>query len=247
VILGASVAANLLGMSVNGQETGEIANTAFSDTVLFFPATYVFGTIWPVIYLGIIGLAIHQALPIQAANATYRRAGYLLAANLVLNALWVWVFGISEFVISFFLILPIVASAVLAYIWLEAGRSPAAPLVERVFKIAVGIYAAWLTVATIASAATALVSAGWNGFGLSDVAWTVIMTIVGTVLCIVLVLRYRDPTFAAVYAYAYIGILVRRIGTHESVALAAGVCAGVCVIVFVWSLVVRVRKQPATP
>ena len=247
VILGASVAANLLGMSVNGQETGDIANTTFNDTVLFFPATYVFGTIWPVIYLGIIGLAIHQVLPSQATNLTYRQGGYLLAANLILNALWVWVFGIGEFVISFFLILPIVATAVLAYMWLgigaPTGQPGGAPVIERVFKVAVGIYAAWLTIATIASAATALVSAGWNGFGLTDTVWTVIMLGVGTLLCILLVIRFKDPTFAAVYVYAFIGILVRRYETHWTVGLAAAVTAAICVVLFAWAGIARLRLR----
>ena len=246
VILGASVAANLLGMSVNGRETGEIANTTFNDTVLFFPASYVFATIWPVIYLGIVGVAIHQVLPSQATNPTYRRGGYLLAGNLILNALWVWVFGIGEFVLSFFLIIPIVASAVLTYAWMGIGASAGASVVERVLKVSLGIYAAWLTIATIASAATALVSAGWNGFGLGDSVWTIIMLGVGTLLGILLVLKYRDPTFAAVYAYAFIGILVRRTDTHGNVALAAAITAAVCVIVFAWSGIARARApRPA--
>lgn len=54
-------------------DTGDIANQTFNDTVFFFPATYVFATIWPVIYLGIVGLTIRQALKSQATNPQYRR------------------------------------------------------------------------------------------------------------------------------------------------------------------------------
>jgi len=242
VILGGAVAANVLGLSFAGNDTGDLANQAFSDTVFFFPATYVFATIWPVIYLGLVGLAIHQALPSQATNPRYRRGGLVLAINLVLNAAWVAIFGAELFVWSLVAIVPILVTAVLAYSLLQVSRTPEAPAAERVFKVAVAIYTAWLTIAVVANVSAALASIGWNGFGLSYETWGVLICAVGIGLGILLLVIFRDPTFALTYAYAYLGILVRRFGTYESVALTAGIGAGVFAVLFIVSVVVLIRR-----
>ena len=236
IVLGA-VAANALGLLIGSTETGDIANQTFQDSVFFFPASYVFGTIWPVIYLGILGLAVHQALPSQASNPRYRRGGLMLAINLVLNAGWVAVFGARLFVWSFILIIPILVTAVLAYDWLSVARRPALPTsdpvpLESVLKGAVSIYVAWLTIATVASASTALVALEWNGFGIAMEAWGVIMSIVGILLGGFLLWLFRDPLFAIVYAYAYVGIWVRQAGDVPGVAITAAIGAAIFVVLF---------------
>ncbi|MFW5814290.1 MAG: TspO/MBR family protein [Spirochaetota bacterium] len=160
LLLAGTVAANVLGMAMGATDTGDIANETFSDAVFFFPATYVFATIWPVIYLGILGLAVHQALPSQAANPLYRRGMWMLAINLVLNAGWVAVFGSQLFILSLVTIIPILVTGVLAYGWLGVGRSPEASAAEKVLTVAVSIYTAWLTIATVANVSLALAAAG---------------------------------------------------------------------------------------
>ena len=211
LIIGASIAANILGMAFGETDTGEVANSLFSDNVYFFPATYVFITIWPVIYLGLMGLAVHQLLPSQAVNPRYRKGMYMLSVNLVLNALWVFVFGRQMFSLSLIIILPILVSAVWSYFLLEIpGYSKKGAGAEKVLTVSVSIYTAWLTVATIANVSLVLAHAGWNGFGLSYELWTVIILLVGLALGFLLTLRLRDPYFALVYAYAYLGISVRR-------------------------------------
>jgi hypothetical protein len=226
---------------VGSTETGDIANQTFQDSVFFFPASYVFGTIWPVIYLGILGLAVHQALPSQAGNPRYRRGGLILAVNLLLNAGWVAVFGARLFVWSFVLIIPILVTAVLAYDRLSVARRPTLPesdpvSAESVLKGAVSIYVAWLTIATVASASTALVALGWNGFGISMESWGVIMAIVGILLGAVLLWVFRDLLFPLVYAYAYVGIWVRQAGEVPGVALTAAIGAAVFVVLFAAAL-----------
>lgn len=242
LIVAATVAANVLGMSFSETDTGNIANETFSDSVFFFPATYVFVSIWPVIYLGIVGLAVHQALPSQAANPRYRRGMWVLAINLVLNAAWVAIFGAELFMLSLVTILPILATAVVAYAWLGVARSPDASVAEKVLMVPVAMYTAWLTVATVANISLALVSGGWDGFGISYETWGAIMIIVGIGLGVILLAVFRDPVFPAVYAYAYAGIMVRQIGEVQSVALSAGIGAVIFIGLFVVTLVLRTKK-----
>lgn len=244
LILGGTVAANILAVSVTGNDTGELANQTFSNTVYFFPATFVFATIWPVIYLGLVAIAIHQVLPSQAANPRYRQGTYVLAANLLLNAGWIVVFGAERFGWSLVMIVPIVITAIIAYRRLGVGQTPDAPAVERVVKVALSIYTAWLTIAVIANASAALASIGWDGFGIAYETWGVIMSTVGIGLGTALLVGFRDPVFSLVYAYAYLGIVVRQVGTAEGVALAAGIGAGVFAVMFVFSVILMTRRRP---
>ncbi len=247
VIIIGTIVANLLGATISATDTGDIANATFGDSVFFFPASYVFATIWPVIYLGIVGLAIHQSFPSQAANPRYRRGMWTLAINLLLNAGWVAVFGARLFALSLATIIPILISAVLAYAWLGiggrfGGDGESRTQGERIFTIPVSIYVAWLTIATVANVSLVLADAGWAAFGISYATWGVIMIAVGVVLGAILVVLFRDPVIAAVYAYAYAGILVRRLGETQSVATSAVIGAAIFVVGFAAALFVFRRK-----
>ncbi len=243
VVIGSTIAANVLNFVTAVTDTGNIANDLFASNVFFFPASYVFGTIWPLIYLGIIGLAIHQVLPSQATNPRYRAGGYWLAANLVLNAAWVAVFGLRLFTLSFVTILPILITGILAYARLGVARTPQAPTAERVLKTSVGIYTAWLTIATIANASLALAAAEWGGFGVSYETWGVIIAAVGIVVGLALLALFKDASFPAVYAYAYIGIFVRQVGSVQPVAITAAIGGGVFLILFVIVLIRSTGKK----
>ncbi len=243
LIVVGTVLANILGLAMAGTDTGDIANSSFNNTVFFFPATYVFTTLWPVIYLGIVGLAIHQALPSQATNPRYRAGVLMLGINLVLNAAWVAIFGARLFGWSLLAIVPILVTAVIANAWLRAGRSPDAPLPEKILKIAVSIYTAWLTIATIANVAAALAAAGWDGFGIAYETWAIIISIIGIGLGSALTLVFRDPVFPIVYAYAYVGIVVRQWDQVRPVAITALVGAALFVGVFVLAASIKARSR----
>lgn len=207
-IVVATIAANYLGFQAN-TDTGNIANQTFNDANYFFPATYVFTTIWPVIYLGIVGWAVYQALPAHRDNPRFRAAAPWLIVNLILNAVWVWVFGMEAFVSTLPIMLALVVTAVIAYDKLQIGRVKVGRW-ERILQIPISIYLAWLTVATVANIASALISSDWNGFGLSYLTWGVIMLLVAAGLALFLYRTfYHDVVILLVYLYAFIGIIIR--------------------------------------
>jgi len=242
IIAGATIAANLLGM-----RQGDVANDNFAATVFFFPANYVFGTIWPVIYLGIVALAVHQVLPSQGLNARYQSGMWVLAGNLILNGAWVVIFNAELFLLSLIAIVPILVTAVIAYARLRVARAPEAGLAERIVTIPVSVYVAWLTIATVANVSLVLDNAGWAAWGLSYPSWGVIMLIVGVGLGGALLLLFRDPVFPAVYLYAYLGIMARRLGENRNIVIASIAGAGVFLVLFLASLVLRHRSVAARP
>jgi len=202
------ILANYLGFRANA-DTGDIANQTFNDTNYFFPATYVFTTIWPVIYAGLLGWAIYQALPSQQDNPRFRAAAPWLMLNIALNGLWVYVFGLKAFVSTLPIMAVLVFTTVVIHRKLRINQEPVGR-VERLLQIPVSIYLAWLTVATVANVAAALIAAGWNGFGISAEVWALVMLLVGAALAVFLYRGFgRDVVIPLVYLYAYIGIIAR--------------------------------------
>jgi benzodiazapine receptor len=55
-----------------------------------------------------------------------------------------------------------------------------------------------ISVATIANISYVLTYYQWNGFGLSDITWTILMMIVATRLAIVFIFREKDWAFPLV-------------------------------------------------
>jgi hypothetical protein len=243
VLVGATIVANVLGFQAN-TDTGNIANQIFNDSNFFFPATYVFTTIWPVIYAGIIGLAVYQALPAQRDNPRFRAAAPWLMVNLVLNALWVWVFGMQAFISTLPIMAALIVTGVIAYRKLGIQTAQVG-LIERILQITFSIYLAWLSVATVANVASALIAAGWNGFGLSYQAWALIMLLVGIGLSLFL---YRglgnNVVFPLVYVYAYVGILFRH-GDEPLVVAGAAIGAVVLAAFSIYHFYTRNRRANA--
>lgn len=237
LILSGIVGANVLAFTFGAGDTGDVANEAFGQSNYFFPASFVFATIWPTIYLFFVVLAIHQLLPSQAGNPRYAAGLPWMAVSVFLNTGWIAIFDSQLFVWSFWAILPIVALAVVGHMRLAIGEDIQAGRAEGIARIGPRIYTAWVTVATIAAAASALLTVGWGGFGLSSETWGVIMVILGAALGVLFMFAFGDPVFPAVYAYAYVGIAVRWLPSSRPVGVASIGSAAVLAFVFVLGLV----------
>jgi hypothetical protein len=226
VLIAGVIVANYLGFQAN-TDTGNIANDTFNDINYFFPAGYVFTTIWPVIYLGIVAWAIYQALPANRDNPRFRAAAPWLMVNIVLNGLWVWVFGMEAFVSTLPIMAVLVYTAVVAYRKLGIGVAQVGRT-ERILQIPISIYLAWLTVATVANIASALIAVNWNGFGISYEVWGLIMLLVGVGLAIFLYRGFnRDVVLPLVYIYAYVGVIFRY---SDQPLILAGAAIGAVVL-----------------
>jgi hypothetical protein len=68
------------------------------------------------------------------------------------------------------------------------------------------LYLGWISVATIANISVYLVSISWNGFGVSPVLWTMIMTGAAMILSLLRVVLRKDLVFLAVVVWALWGI-----------------------------------------
>ena len=84
--------------------------------------------------------------------------------------------------------------------------------------------------ATIANVTKLLVSIGWEGFGLAETAWTVLILVVGLIIGVATMLKKRDIAYELVTIWAYAGIWLKHTssegfgGQYPSVITTTIVC-----------------------
>jgi hypothetical protein len=226
-------------LPINGQTTAEISNRL---PILFVPANYVF-SIWGLIYTLLLGFGIYQALPAQRDNALVRRIGYWFIISCVANITWILMFHYNQFALSMVAMLVLLGSLITIYRRIRAERGPRT-LGERIWVYgAFSVYLGWITVATIANAAYVLFDAQWNGFGIADTVWTVLLLLVAGGLTSYILLTRRDLAYAAVILWALVGIVIKQ-AAIAPVAVAAGAMIAVIVVA---AIVSRLRRTPQTP
>jgi hypothetical protein len=110
------------------------------------------------------------------------------------------------------------------YTRLGIGREEAPAAEQWLVRLPFSIYLGWVSVATIANVTSLLDYLGWNGWGISEVAWAVVMLVIGAGLTTVVSLSRRDVAYALVIVWAFVGIAVKHTGT-PTVAITAVVAA----------------------
>jgi hypothetical protein len=95
----------------------------------------------------------------------------------------------------------------------------------------------WITIASIADVAAALVSVGWNGFGLSDTTWALVVIVVALVIALLVVFTRRDVAYGLVVVWALVGVAVEQSG-NQSIVTTAEISAVVVAVALVVSVLV---------
>jgi translocator protein len=192
-------------LPLGGRTTGEISD---SFPVLFVPAGYVF-SIWGLIYLGLIGFAVFQALPRQQANPAVRATDYWFAFTCLANALWIVFWHYGYYTLTLVVMLSLLVGLIVIYRRLAALR-PVDTATRWLVHAPFSLYLGWISVATIANASTVLVNWGWDGRPLDPVTWTVILIATAAGLSVLMSRLHRDTVYAGVIAWALVGILVKQ-------------------------------------
>lgn len=190
---------------LNGRNTGEISD---SFNVLFVPAGYVF-SIWGVIYLALLAYTIYQALPAQRSNPRLRATGWLVSLSSLLNGTWILFWHYGYYLITLVVMVALLVTLIATYLRLNIGRVHFNPVEKWTVSIPFSIYMGWITVATIANATAVLSYVGWNAWGISPLAWTVALLVIGVILAGIMAFTRSDIAYLLVLAWAFAGISVR--------------------------------------
>lgn len=235
--------ANIL--PINGLNTGQISD---SYPNLFAPIGLTFG-IWGVIYLLLaihtlyfLGVGYQKGTPL---DTMLPKIGLLFSVSSLANAVWILAWHYQMIGVSVILMLVILVC--LAQINIILSKLPINNVEFWTVKIPFGTYFGWITVATIANITTYLVSLDWNGFGVDQAVWTIIILFIGAAIGTTTLIKTQNVAYGLVLIWAYAGIIMKHLspagfnGDYTWVIAAAGGS----ILVFVLGLALVLANQRA--
>ncbi len=140
-------------------------------------------SIWSVIYLGLIGYAVWQALPAQRSSLRQRAVGWWIALTIVLNGLWLVAAQLLTIEWTVIVIVLLLIALCLTFRLSVITRTPRAGFWDALFIDGVtGLHLGWVTLATVANIAawlTGIVPESWAD---AATAWGVGVLVVVAVI-----------------------------------------------------------------
>jgi hypothetical protein len=217
ILFAAMVTVNYLAnaLPINNRTTGELSDMYPN---LFVPAGLTF-SIWGAIYLLLLGYCIIQFR--QSDQAAVPAIGTLFALTCVLNAGWILAWHYTKVPLSVIIMAGLLVSLILINLNISN-------LNLGFIKAAFGIYLGWICIATIANIAAMLVDTGWNGLGISEEIWTIIMIAAGTVIVSLSITGMKNPFIGLSVVWAFAGIVIKRQDDYRSIVVAA--LAGIVIV-----------------
>ena len=210
---------------LNGHNTGQISD---SFNVLFVPAGYVF-SIWGIIYIFLLAFTIYHSLPAQRSNPRLRRIGWLAALSSIANGTWIYFWHFGYYALSLVTMLVLLGTLIAIYLRLDIGLTAVSTAQRWSVNVLFSVYLGWITVATIANVTDVLYYYHWDGFGVSPLAWTLLLLVVGVFLAGVLAFNRRDAGYLLVLVWAFSGISMRFL--NMPVLNVAGFAAAALVLI----------------
>jgi hypothetical protein len=204
-------------LPIGGKTTGELSALYPS---LFTPAGYVFA-IWGLIYLQLIIFVVYQMRglfsdPKKFGNRFLYRIDLWFFVSCMGNATWIFAWHHQVIWLSMAVMLVILSSLIIIYLRLGIGHRIAGKSERYLVHLPFSVYLGWITVATIANAATLLIHYNWQGAGIAEESWTTIMIAAATLITVVILFTRKDLFFSLVIIWAFSGIIYKQI-TSESV------------------------------
>ena len=231
-----TIIANFLSniFSFEGKNVGGISD---SYPNLFTPAGYVF-SIWGVIYTLLLIFTFYQALPEQRDDPFIPKISYFFILSNIANTSWLFLWLSEQIVLSLIPMFVLLGSLIAIYLRLQIGLSNASLKERLLVNLPFSVYLGWITVATIANVAAALVAVNWDGWGISAVIWTIIMIALAMIVNLAVIATRGEIAYSLVIIWALVGIIVKQI-EDQIIASTAGV--GVAIIII--ALIVKVIRD----
>jgi hypothetical protein len=143
-------------------------------------------------------------------NRLVERVGWLFPLSCAGNIGWLFAWHYRLVGLSALVMAALLVTLLAIYHRLGIARH-AESAAERLFgHIPFGVYTGWISVALIANVTALLVHLGWNGFGVPDAEWALVLILIAAALGSTVVILRRDIAYGAVFIWAFIGILVKR-------------------------------------
>ena len=165
------------------------------------PATF---SIWSIIYslllISVIVMIVKKDDPYY--ESVENQISIFFRISCILNIAWIVAFSYLQIELSVLLILGFVI--LLSLICLELLKVNYEN--HWLLPLSFGIYTGWLFIATVVNTAAMLVKLKWNGFGVADDIWAIIILLIAIILVVVVLSKIRNAAFPLPIAWAYFGI-----------------------------------------
>ena len=196
---------------LNGVTPAEISDRY--PTVIT-PAGYAF-SIWNLIYVGLLAFSVYQAIPKHLER--FGRVRTLYIASCVLNCAWIyfWHHGYIGGCVVLIIALAILLTAITSMYKFAVSLTEA-----LIVKGTFGLYAGWVTVASIVNIAVYLRSIGSTA-AMSEVVGT-LAVIIATAAAVAVTWRLANYLYPVAVAWALTAIAINQSGKTAIVIACAG-------------------------
>jgi benzodiazapine receptor len=208
---------------------------------LVTPAGYVF-SIWGLIYVLLLVFVVFQALPSQREKPFLKQINVLFVLSGFFNVLWLFLWHYDQIVLSVALMFALLATLIAVYLRLGIGKSEVSWKEKISVHLPFSVYLGWITIASIANVAAALVSIEWNGFGLANETWAVLVIAVALLITLAVIATRKDIAYSLVIVWALVGIAVNQ-SAYQNIVIAAEVSAIVILVALAAVFVVSKLKR----
>ena len=229
-------------LPLGGNTTGDLSGLYPN---LFVPAGLTF-SIWGVIYLALAAFIVYQARDLfskQKIKMPYIQAigGYFLLSCLA-NTGWLFAWHYRQVLLSLVVMLVLLFALIMIYLNLDIGNKSVDSPVRYYVHLPFSLYLGWITVATIANISAVLVHYQWNGWGLSEVFWTVLVILAGTVIALLNIIQRGDIAYSVVILWAYLGIIIKRYSVGTPPVMTIIYAAGLGMLLIIMGLLFFRKK-----
>jgi hypothetical protein len=257
--------ANIL--PINGISTGEVSD---SYANLFAPAGFTF-SIWGVIYLLLALFTIYQfadragksadSLKKQTEDtsdgAAYRESAgldqsikkgtisisyirVLFIISSIINAVWILAWHYDFIGLSLILMFGLLICLILIHGHL---RKPELAFRDKLLiKLPFSVYLGWITVATVANITTWLVAIEWQGWGISESIWTIIVIVAAVLIALAVIAGSRDFVYGLVIIWSFAGILAKHLdgsgfdGSYPAIIISVSIALAIMAVAVILAL-----------
>jgi benzodiazapine receptor len=240
VALALTITVNALAstFALNGRTTAQVSDLY---PALVTPAGYVF-SIWGIIYTLLLVFVIFQALPSQREKPFLGKISAFFVLSSILNVSWLLLWHYDQIVLSVVLMFALLATLIAVYLRLNVGKAAVSWKEKVCVHLPFSVYLGWITVASIANVAAALVSVQWDGFGLASDLWSVLVIVVALLITLAVAVTRKDFAYGLVLIWALVGIAVKQ-SAYPNIVLAAEISAIIIAIALaIVAIVSRLKR-----
>lgn len=243
IVLIATLVVNTLGGTglINDSSQSEVSR---DFQTLITPAGFAF-SIWSLIY-GL--LAISMVVMIIKSNDDYYQKAIekitpLFWLSSILNMAWIVAFSYYQIGLSTVFIFGYLLSLTRISQILRTIHQPKRWLLPLTF----GLNAGWLFIATVVNISAFLVQIEWDGFGIADTTWAILILIVSVVLCALVLLRLKNAAFPLPIAWAYFAIFSERMSAGNGSAVGYVAIGGMIALILMAAYIYKENQNALLP